>query len=197
MQKTRHSPVLGIGMDLATERQGQDPHLSPRGTGWAGDSIRSRRQQGLQRRDPWGLCLPFLSFTQAGRVGPHPPGNLNGTSRSVGSPLCLSLSSWALPLGWEKAQVPQRPDKQMGLWVGTSQPTSSSPPCPWAGGQLNPGGYKEALSRAGLLYQRLGRGLLLPVLGVQGASVGWSWLLCYLGQPNTAQGLGVLAVAPS
>lgn len=35
---------------------------------------------------------------------------LNSTSKSVE---VLSVSSWALPLGWAKTQVPQRPDTQI------------------------------------------------------------------------------------
>lgn len=70
-----------------------------------------------------------------------------GTSAALPSlletPSVPSVFFWALPLGQKKFQVPQRPDNQMGLWMGTSElrslPSSFSPLCPWAGGQLNPG----------------------------------------------------------
>lgn len=61
--------------------------------------------------DSWIPCLPLLNFTQASGAGTHSSGNFNSTSKSVE---VLSVSSWALALGWEKTQVPQRPDSQIG-----------------------------------------------------------------------------------
>lgn len=89
--------------------------------------------------------LPILPRLWAGHI-------LMGTSAALPSlletPSVPSVFFWALPLGQKKFQVPQRPDNQMGLWMGTSElrslPGAFSPLCPWAGGQLNPGSLRRS-----------------------------------------------------
>lgn len=69
-----------------------------------------------------------------------------GTSAALPSlletPSVPSVFFWALPLGQKKFQVPQRPDNQMGLWMGTSE----LPVSPWLLQSFMPLGWGSAES---------------------------------------------------
>lgn len=106
-------PYQDGGLDLTIGRQGQNLQLPASTVGGLlmGCGGLWRQHQLLKAGRPPEKGLLETLFTSSkfypGQGGRHTfLWNLNITSESLKS----SVSSWTLPLGWEKTRVPQRPD---------------------------------------------------------------------------------------